>query len=91
MIKVIVISDNRRQCYDISDLIIVPNTGLWDIRMKDSFIPLGTYKSEAEARKILNDFANAKLNEFLLKYCSSQFSKEEIIAMSKKVIFEFPE
>ena len=38
MIKVIVISDNKRQCYDISDLIIVPNTGLWDIRMKDSFM-----------------------------------------------------
>lgn len=87
----IVISDNKRQCYDINDLIIVPNTGLWDIRMKDSFIPLATYKSEKEARKVLNDFAHAKINEFLLKYCSSQFSKEEIIAMSKKIIFEFPE
>ena len=65
MINVIVISDNKRQCYDISDLIIVPNTGLWDIRMKDSFIPLGTYKSEKEARKVLNDFAHAKINEFL--------------------------
>lgn len=87
----VVVSDTKRQCYEVNELIIVPVSGLWELRAKDSVISLGTYSTEQRAKQVLTSFANHVKQEKMLKYCSSSFTKEEIKELSKYLIFEFPE
>lgn len=87
----IVISENRRRCYDIDEIIIVPMLDLWEIKSRDSAISLATYSTERRAKEVLNSFAEARKKEKLLKYSSNAFTKDEIRELSKDIIFSFPE